>query len=119
MIIIGFSNKTSRFIPRIFCKKLKHVAPIIKDGTDFIMLQFTRYSYVTQIPIKKRNIDILMAHGWVFVYLADIRPQVCKNAWTCVQFTKRIIGLKKWWIQTPDELYKELKKSKNVSSVIT
>ena len=38
MIIIAFSNKTSKIFPRIFCGKLKHVAPIIINNNRMIMM---------------------------------------------------------------------------------
>ncbi len=113
MIIIGFSGKTSKILPRIFCGKLKHVAPILQNESDWGMFQFIRRGNVVCIPLNNRDIKVLSAHGWQFVYINDITlPHGfnAQTAWTCVQLAKRAIGMRKWWIQTPNALYRDLKR---------
>lgn len=111
MIIIAFSNKTSKIFPRIFCGKLKHVAPIIINNNRMIMMQFVRPGVIYKIPLKMRDINILAQYGWKFIYL-NTEYRCAKRlpyAITCVQFVKKIINLSDWRIQTPCALYKKLR----------
>lgn len=110
MIIIAFAKKTSKILPRIFCGEMKHVAPIIVHGNKLVLYQFIRYDKVVQINLYNRDIKILKKHGWHFVYLDKTIPQKVqiRRALSCVQMTKAMIGIKKFWIQTPCALYKEL-----------
>lgn len=111
MIIIGFANKTSKILPRVCCRYFKHVAPIITDGGKMQMYQFIKRGKIKKIDLKMRDIKTLGRHGWRFIYLTDA-PNLNrqnKKCVTCVQFTKHIIGIKNWTIQTPWQLYQALK----------
>ena len=113
MIIIAFSNKTSLCLPRVICRKLKHAAPIVPDGTELVMDQFVRRGYVKKIRLRFRDIKILNAHGWKFVYVdgATISSDFnYDNAWSCVDLSKRALNIQNWRIQTPLALYKLCKK---------
>ncbi len=111
MVIIAFSNKTSRFIPKILCRHLKHVAPIVVKDDKMILHQFVRRDIIEKLEIKMRDISVLKQYGWRFIYLnTKTRPDFDKKfAMTCVQMTKHAIGLRSWRIQTPSALYKKLK----------
>lgn len=112
MIIIAFSNKTSRLIPNILCRKLKHVAPIVPHNNKLIMYQFVKRGYVEKITLRVRDMKILGAHGWTFAYIDGITPPHDFNpyaAHTCVDLSKRAIGMRNWRIQTPLGLYKALR----------
>lgn len=111
MIIVAFSDKTSKILPRILCRKIKHVAPIIANKNNLIMYQFISRKKCHKIIIKMRDIKILAAHGWRFIYLPiDAAKDFSKmHALTCVQFTKNAIGLKKAFIQTPNGLYEYMR----------
>ncbi len=111
MIIIGFACKTSKILPQVCCKHFKHVAPIIIDNDKLQMYQFIKRGKIKKICLKMRDIKTLGKHGWYFVYLTGI-PNLNlenKSCMTCVQFTKHIIGIKSWTIQTPWQLYQALK----------
>ena len=114
MIIIGFSDKTSKLLPRILCNKYKHVAPIIvHNNRAYTMYQFVHYKKIVKIKLKKRDIKILETHGWKFVYISEIHPSCDfynKHYMTCVQMCKYIIGMHNMRIQTPYMLYKYLRK---------
>ena len=112
MIIIAFSNKTSKFLPRIFCRKFKHVAPIIMNDNKITLYQFILKGNITQIQLKMRDLKILMKHGWKFIYLnSNARRNFnASKSITCVQFTKNIIGMRNLFVQTPYQMYKTLKK---------
>ena len=112
MIILAFSNKTSKKIPQIVCRKYKHVAPIIPNDNKLIMYQFVKSGHVEKIQIHARDLKILQTHGWDFVYLDGCclpHDFDAKAALTCVQMTKQIIKMRNIFIQTPFALYKKLK----------
>lgn len=114
MIIIGFSTKTSKILPRILCKHFKHCAPIIKVGENFLMYQFIKHNDIKTIPMTAQGLGLLKRAGWQFV---KINKKPLKNlkrykAITCVCFTKKFIGMHELFIQTPDALYRKLKRPK-------
>lgn len=111
MIILAFSNKTSKVLPRILCRKMKHVALIDATENQMTMYQFIRAGKIAKIQINMRDIKILGMHGWKFIYMRgniphDFNPH---GAITCVQVAKHAIGMRRWNIQTPYALYKTLK----------
>ena len=112
MLIIAFSIKTSKVLPRIFCGDLKHVAPIVWRCDKLTLYQFVRRGKIVKIPILARDIKILTTHGWRFVYLPHTPAQNIdeRHIYTCVHLAKRMIGLRDLRIQTPGALYKCLNK---------
>lgn len=116
MIIVGFSCKTNMILARIFCGKFKHCAIIVPSKNNFIIHQFVRRGNVAHIAITMRGISQLARYGWDFIYLKSPPDMHFNpNAWTCVNYAKHTLGIKKFWIQTPDALFRYLKKSdKNV-----
>ncbi len=111
MIIIAFSNKTSKILPKIFCQKFKHCAPIaVNKNGQLIMYQFVRQGNIAQIKIRMRDIKILGQYGWKFIYMPCALPRGFngRGARTCVGLCKRAIGIKNVTIQTPDALHKYL-----------
>lgn len=111
MIIIAFSNKTSKFIPRIFCGQIKHVAPIIVNANKMILHQFIRRNKIEKLEIKMRDISVLGQYGWRFIFVPGNAKLSIKYSqiFTCVQLSKQMLGIKDWRIQTPYALYKRLK----------
>ena len=111
MIIIAFSKNTSKVLPHILCRHFRHCAPIICNGNHLVMYQFITHNHIEQIHIKPRDIGVLRAHGWEFIYVS---PTINCNlfdymhAYSCVDLSKRAIGLKSIFIQTPYGLYKHL-----------
>ena len=110
MVIIAFSNKTSKIVPRIFCRHFRHCAPIIRDKKNLVMYQFVKHGNVVQINLHPRDINILRAHGWEFVYVpndikTDFNPT---SAYSCVDLSKRALGIHNHFIQTPYTLYKHI-----------
>lgn len=110
MIIVGFTYKTSKFLPRIFCRKFRHVALINPMGTNLIMYQFVRHNKIVKIKLKCRDIKILAQHGWVFIFMPGTLVENFNKyrAFTCVQLAKRALGIRAPYIQTPNALYKYL-----------
>ena len=107
MIIIAFSRQTSKILPRIFCRRFRHCAPILRIGKKLIMYQFTGIHNITKIELQNRDISILRAHGWRFVYLPyDIQNDFSEHAYSCVDLSKRALGIHNRFIQTPNALYK-------------
>lgn len=113
MIIVGFTNKTSKILPQLLCRKFKHVAIIaLHKNTQIIMYQFQKQHHIHKIQIQSRDIKILATHGWFFIYLPGTLPHDIENsgACTCVQFAKHAIDLHAPLIQTPYALYKKIRR---------
>jgi hypothetical protein len=110
MIIIAFSDKTSKILPKLICRKFKHVAPIAVHNDKLIMYQFVKRNICVKVHLRMKDIKILNKNGWRFIYLTgDVPPNFnTKNVRTCVELTKRAIGLESRLIQTPNALYKYL-----------
>ena len=110
MIIVAFADKTSKQLPRIICRKIKHVAPISVHNDKIIMYQFTHSKNIRPIVLQMRDLQILQKYGWRYVYInGTLRNNFAKQkAKTCVGFTKNAIGVHNWKIQTPYALYKYL-----------
>ena len=72
MIIIAFSDKTSKFLPRVLCRGLKHTAPIGVHQDKLIMYQFISKNTIKQICLNMRDLQILQQHGWRFIYLTGV-----------------------------------------------
>ena len=111
MIIIAFSENTSKLLPRILCRRFRHCAPIICNRNNLIMYQFVHRNKIEQICLRTRDIALLRAHGWHFVYLPtdiQIHDHCLLRAYSCVDLSKRAIGMKSLFIQTPLALYKKL-----------
>ncbi len=111
MIIIGFTHKTSKVVPRIFCRNFRHVAVIYPMGTGLILYQFVRRNKIVKIKLRWRDIKLLEAHGWCFVYLPGTLPHNFDNArpFTCVQLAKYAIGMQNFRVQTPYALHKKIR----------
>ncbi|MDW2994874.1 MAG: hypothetical protein R8N24_02510 [Alphaproteobacteria bacterium] len=111
MIIIAFSDKTSKILPKILCGKIKHCAPISVHNNTLVMHQFVSHNNIVKIKLNMRDIRILQRYGWRFVYLTgDMLNNInTRDIWTCVQLCKRAIGLRNITIQTPSGLYKTIK----------
>lgn len=110
MIIIAFSENTSKILPRIFCRRFRHCAPIVCNKNNLTMYQFTHHNTIEQIHLHPRDIALLRTHGWKFIYIS---PNTKTNydfthAYSCVDLSKHAIGIHSMFIQTPDSLYKYL-----------
>ena len=112
MMIVAFTTKTSKIIPRIWCGKWKHVAPIVIRGDVMTMYQFIKHGDIQPIKLIVRDLSILGQYGWKFIYLNQnpVAKINTRDEYTCVQFTKRVIGIYDWRIQTPGALYRILTK---------
>lgn len=112
MVIIAFSEKTSKIFPRIICRKFKHCAPIIPVGRSMVMYQFTAPGRIAKIDINMHGIRRLRAAGWRFVYMPCDAPIgfECDGALTCVDLSKRALRIHAPWLLTPDGLYMHLHK---------
>ena len=56
MMIIAFSDKTGKMLPRVVCKKFKHCAPIVRTDCGLVMYHFVRRGHIYKI--KLRDCDI-------------------------------------------------------------
>ena len=111
MVIVAFSRKTSKILPRVFCRHLRHVALISPSGHgngQLVLHQFVRPGHIVPIYIKSRDLNVLSRHGWRFVYLAGVDIRAAR-ALTCVGYAKRAAQIRAPWVFTPDGLYKYLR----------
>lgn len=110
MIIIAFSENTSKILPRILCRHYRHCAPIVCNDKDLIMYQFIKRNRITKIHLHPRDIVILRQHGWAFIYISPVTNVNLDyvSAYSCVDLSKRALKLKSMFIQTPYALYKHL-----------
>ena len=109
MVIIGFAQKSSKFLPNIFCKKFKHCAVIVRNGAEFIIYQFVSRGHIEKIRLRPRDIKMLQQYGWCFVYVPCALPRnFPRKNWTCVNMAKDALKMRTLFIQTPDALYRAL-----------
>ena len=111
MVIIGFANKTSKPVVQLICRHFKHCVIITKQNNKLVLYQFVKRRYVVQITLTKRGIAQLRLNGWVFIYLDAHVHDLNYGKYTCVNFVKHAIGIRNIWIQTPNALYKYLKRN--------
>lgn len=113
-MIIAFSPNTSRIIPRIFCRKIRHCAPIIYIAPNrYIMYQFVRHGHIAQIYLNTRAIKLLGIHGWRFISIPGMPPydfmrraRICCRS--CVELCKLAIDMHAPCVITPLCMYKRL-----------
>ena len=109
---------------RIFKKNFRHVAVIIQNDA-------TRQEYIQLNPASLRTTVepshiacIRMIHrgsirSGVTVLKVAIPPSTGRKItfgllpYSCVEVIKRVLGVRAWWIVTPYQLYKHLKKGKH------
>ncbi len=113
MIIVGFTHKTSKIFPRLFCHRFRHCAPIVIDANgQMILYQFVRRGHVSQIPITPRGLQRLRANGWRFIILSGAPHNEFNRhtnyAPTCVALTRHAIGIHGMRPITPYGLYKQI-----------
>lgn len=113
MIIIGFATNTSKILPRILCRHFRHAAPIAPTKNPkkpFIMYQYIKRRQIAKIELSPRDIKLLQNRGWRFVYIPRDLPHGFNpmHAHSCVDLSKRAIGLDAPFIMRPDALYKYL-----------
>jgi len=117
-MIIGFTHKTGKILPRILCRNFRHCAVVLnekrkmKNEKCFIFMNKTKNG-IHIMKLSKRDLKILEKNGWVF-----IKTNLKSNNFsfftfhfsfiTCVGFAKRALGIRRPFILTPDQLYKYL-----------
>lgn len=111
-MIIAFSTRTSKILPRLLCRRFRHCAPILctHGARPFVMYQFVRRRFVAKIRLAHRDINILRANGWEFICVprAPTPREHWQQAFSCVDMTKRAMGMYAPLVQTPNGLYKKI-----------
>ena len=109
MVIIAFAPKSSKILPNLFCTRFKHCAVLVKTKNEFLLYQFVSRGHIDIIKIKSRDITMLGAHGWRFVYVpCNLPARFPIKTWTCVNLAKYAIHLHAPTVQTPDRLYQKI-----------
>lgn len=115
MIIIAFSPNTSHLMPRIFCRHLRHCAPMMCIAPNrYIMYQFVRRGHIATIYLSLRAIQILHAHGWKFICvqgraLPRDMLRCARKCRTCVALCKTAIRYNAPCVITPSGLFKKMR----------
>ena len=113
-MIIAFTNKTSKIIPRIFCRRFRHCCVIFDAGRQKILVQIG-IDGVRLIPVSPAAVARMQRNGWTMVEIKNNpdRPTINRiphiNILTCVGFAKRAAGIRNPFIWTPDGLYKQIR----------
>lgn len=109
-MIIGFSEKTKKILPKIFCKKFRHCAAVKKiSANKFVFIHKVKYG-TQSLVLSSGDLKILENNGWEFIKY-KVKKDVYKinnERGTCVSLVKNQIGLNKPFIITPYQLYKYL-----------
>ena len=118
-MLIGFTHKTSKILPRLFCRRFRHCAVVIRNKEKGIRNKYVMYQAgkgpIELIHLNKRDLKILEQHGWIFV---EIKRNLIPFSLflfpylTCVGFAKRALGIRNPFIWTPDQLYRKIGKRK-------
>ena len=114
-MIIGFSKKTSKILPKILCKNFRHCALILELNKKQYLLLNPYFKKINIFLLNKRDLEILKQNGWVFIKIKPDKTNLytsVKSNISCVWFVKNAIGIHNLFIWTPDQLYKKLTKNK-------
>jgi hypothetical protein len=112
-MIIGFTRKTSKILPKIFCRRFRHCAVITETTEQGHVMHQVGKGAPKLIYLQKRDLKILELHGWVFVEIkaADSGPAAhIAGSRTCVGYAKRALGIRAPFIWTPDQLHRYVAK---------
>lgn len=112
-MLIGFTSKTSKLLPKLLCRKFRHCAIIwMMDDGRWMMEQFVKRNHIEKIYLYERDLKILEQHGWLFISIMPAPSSIIlhPSSFTCVSFAKRALGIRKPFIWTPDQLYRYLKR---------
>lgn len=122
-LVYFYENNDYHRDTRFFKKGFKHCGVITYDPENkvWILLEYI-FGHLLLETIPEDKVDIIfrmfqMKHGRVLE--GDIKPRNTRfpsimGSWikehSCVSYVQRILGLNKWWIFTPYQLYCALKK---------
>jgi hypothetical protein len=124
-MIIGFTEKTSSILAKIFCKKFRHCAVIFDEkinNNEYFIFVHIGPDMIKLINITSRDIGLLEKNGWTFINTGEKKRDNFSfftfhfSFLTCVGFAKRALGINKPFIWTPDQLYKYLANPRNRDS---
>ncbi|MDR0967284.1 MAG: hypothetical protein LBL75_00400 [Rickettsiales bacterium] len=115
-MIIGFTHSGRSIPARLFCRRFRHCAIIIK-----VQISDCKYDYVmfvvgggrvSPVFLRARDLKILVSYGWVFVNVpsAGFKVQMLsvRSPRSCVSFAKRALGIRAPFVITPEGLYKKI-----------
>ncbi len=113
---VVFSGKTDIGWLRILKRGFRHCFVLLNDGTRWVSIDplagFTDVHIYHDIKAEFNLPEILQLNGYD-VLQANLNHKHTKPAplmaFTCVESTKRILGIHSWFIVTPWQLYRHLK----------
>ena len=110
-MIICFTRKTSKILPRIFCRNWRHCAIIQRVGKHYLLFN-PALGRLDVFLLTRRDLGILKSNGWVFIKTKTVSQKhiaSCACTLTCVGFVRRATGIGGIFIWTPDQLYRKIK----------
>ncbi|MHA1549945.1 MAG: hypothetical protein ACTSXV_00645 [Alphaproteobacteria bacterium] len=110
-----FRNEHRLPFLRLFKKDFRHCALLFESKDSFLYLDTTLFRIETRVWTKPSSaISYFKKEGWIILTLPYMQTSSLYsfrlNWIDCVSVTKRFLGIKKWGIFTPFQLYKYLKK---------
>ncbi|MBN2676243.1 MAG: hypothetical protein JXR30_03260 [Alphaproteobacteria bacterium] len=107
-----FRNEQQMKFLRILKKNFRHCAVVFKSQDFYLHIDPTFFRIETRIFPKNADLlSFLQKEGWSILetpYLPSTPSSLRLNWIDCVSLTKRLLGIKKWGIFTPYQLYKYL-----------
>jgi hypothetical protein len=112
-MIIGFTTKTSKLIPRLFCKRFRHCVVIFEPQDTniknrYLLVQIARDG-IKIISIGTPELQKLESAGWVFIDVKISKRQRCRSInppglLSCVGFAKRALSINRRQMGCTDTL---------------
>lgn len=104
---------------RIFCTHrpaFRHVFVAVNDGSDWIVVDARAHFTVVERLFVGPDYDLATfyrAEGFRVIETTAAEPakRALAPIWfSCVETAKRVLGLRSWWIWTPYQLYRHLRR---------
>lgn len=113
---IAYTDKTELKCLKFFKRNFRHCFVLINDGEYWISVDpLSNYMDVVvhKVPIDFNMVQYLRNRGYIMQDVQPRRPNKMSPIMpmTCTEAVKRIVGVHKWWIFTPNQLYKYMEKN--------
>lgn len=112
---VGFGGEARYWWMRFLKKNFYHCFLILGNGYEWILIDSLAH-FTDMIMLKNVDIKKAMAsHGYELVRTTPCIPEYTRAVFmplTCVETTKRFLGIKNCFILTPYQLFKFLLKKK-------
>lgn len=114
-----FSDETDLKLLKILRRGFRHCFAVMQQDQRWIVIDPRSDKTDIQILNHPHHFNLpraLAAQGKTVLQIPAIQtPRRVANImpWSCVEIMKRVIGLHKWWIITPYQLFRYLERTRN------